>query len=83
MDNTINKLINKSEELTGLLKELQTSTEAEQYRYVLKFEYNMGSEDVYSLHDNQTGKVKLDRLQNINSWLNIRGIDASQIYKVV
>lgn len=82
MDNQIDNIISKTEELANLLRELKTSNEAEKYRYVLKFEYSMGDEDVYSLYDNETQKVKIDRLDNIKSWLNIRGVSDDTIYKV-
>ena len=82
MKNQYETLINKSEELTGLLKELQISSEAEQHRYVIKFECKQGSDDIYSLYDNVTKKVMLDKMERIESWLRLRNISPDLVYQV-
>ena len=76
-------LIQKSEKMTSLLKELQVSTEAESCQYVVKFECEMGSDKVYSLYDNINSRlIKMDKLDRINSWFNIRNISEDKIYRV-
>ena len=82
MDNQYQTLINKSKELTGLLQELKVSAEAEQHRYVIKFECKQGSDDIYSLCDNVTKKVMLDKMERIESWLHIRNISPDLVYRV-
>lgn len=75
-------LINKSERMTELLKELQTTTKAESHQYVIKFECEMGNDKVYSLYDNANSRlIKMDKLERINSWLNIRNIGEDKIYR--
>jgi hypothetical protein len=75
-------LIKKSEKMTELLKELQVSTIAEQYQYVVKFECKQGDTNMYSLHDRVKDTVKIDKLERLNSWLNIRGISEESVYRV-
>ena len=75
-------LIKKSEKMTELLKELKVSLIAEQYQYVIKFEYKEGDTEIYSLYDRVKDTVKLDKLERINSWLNIRGIKEETIYRL-
>ena len=75
-------LIKKSEKMTELLKELKVSLIAEHYQYVIKFEYNEGDTEIYSLYDRVKDTVKLDKLERINSWLNIRGIKEETIYRL-
>ena len=75
-------LIRKSEKMTELLKELQVSTIAEQYRYVIKFEYKKGDTQTYSLYDRVMDTTKIDKLERINSWLNIRDINEEFVYRV-
>ena len=75
-------LIKKSEKMTELLKELQVSLIAEQYQYVIKFEYKEGDTEIYSLYDRVKDTVKLDKLERINSWLNIRSIKEENIYRL-
>lgn len=76
------ELISKSEQLTALLKELDTSITAEKHRYVVKWEYKMGQDDVYSMKDNITGEVKLDKLSRIMSWLHIRNVDEKEVFYI-
>jgi hypothetical protein len=75
-------LIRKSEKMTELLKELQVSTIAEQYRYVIKFEYKQGDTQIFSLHDRVTDTTKIDKVQRLNSWLNFRSISEESVYRV-
>jgi len=75
-------LIRKSEKMTELLKELEISQIAQNYQYVLKFEYKQGDTEVYSLFDRVKNTVKLDKLERINSWLNIRGIKVESVYTI-
>lgn len=76
------ELIEKSEQLTALLKELDTSVTAEKHKYVVKWEHKMGQDDVYSMKDNITGEVKLDKLSRIMSWLHIRNIDKKEVFYI-
>ena len=80
--NKYDTLISKSNEMIDLLKELQISNEAEGYRYILKHEFKLGSEEVFSLLDNETQKLKIDRLENIESWLKIRNVSSDKVYRV-
>jgi hypothetical protein len=75
-------IIKKSEELTDLLKELDTSVTAEKHRYVVKLEYEIGKDSVYSVKDNITGKVILDKLDRIKSWLHLRNVDEADIFYI-
>ena len=75
-------LIKKSEKMTELLKELKVSLIAEHYQYVIKFEYKEGDTEIYSLYDRVKDTVKLDKLERINSWLNIRSIKEETIYRL-
>ena len=71
-------LIEKSSKLTELLEELQSSVKSESYQYVVKFEFD----NIYSLYDNTNSRlIKLDKIERINSWLNIRNISEDKIYK--
>lgn len=77
----INLIKEKLEKQLELLKELETSLEAEKYRYVVKYEHNFGSStEIYSLYDRDVDDIiKVDRLSRILSWLNVRNIDQSQV----
>jgi hypothetical protein len=75
-------LIKKSEKMTELLKELEASTIAERYQYVIKFECNQGDTNMYSLHDRVKDTVKIDKLERLNRWLNIRGISEESIFRL-
>lgn len=69
------EIIDKSNRLIAFLGELKDVTEAEKHRYVVKLEYKMGDEDVYSLYDNHTKQlIKYDKLDRIKSYFNIRNI---------
>ena len=71
-------LIEKSNKLTKLLEELQSSVKSESYQYVVKFEFD----NIYSLYDNTNSRlIKLDKIERINSWLNIRNISEDKIYR--
>ena len=71
-------LIEKSDKLTELLKELQSSVKSETYQYVVKFEFD----NIYSLYDNTNSRlIKLDKIERINNWLKIRNISEDKIYK--
>ena len=75
-------LIKKSEKMTELLKELEASTIAERYQYVVKFECKQGDTNMYSLHDRVKDTVKIDKLERLNRWLNIRGISEESIFRL-
>lgn len=75
-------LIEKTKKLTSLLEELQIAKEEEPYQYKIKFEYTLGGNDVYSLYDRSNNKVKIDKLERLNSWINIRGISEEKIYRL-
>ena len=69
------EIIDKSNRLIAFLGELKDVTEAEKHRYVVKLEYKMGDEDVYSLYDNHNKQlIKYDKLDRIKSYFNIRNI---------
>ena len=70
------KLKNIVNEFLGELKDV---TEAEKHKYVVKLEYKMGDENVYSLYDNHAKQlIKYDKLDRIKSYFNIRNI-----YKII
>jgi hypothetical protein len=75
-------LIKKSEKLTELLKELNVSKITENYQYVIKFEYKEGDTEIYSLYDRVKNTVKIDKLERIESWLNVRGVEKEKIYRI-
>jgi len=78
----INKIIDKSAELIDLLKELKASAEADKCKYLVKFEYSLGDEKVFSLFDNELKElIMLDRPQRIISYLKVRNISEELIYK--
>jgi len=80
--NNLETLIEKSERLTDFFRELQTSIKSESRQYVIKFECKMGSDKVYSLYDNVNSRlIKMDKLDRINSWFNIRNISEDKIYR--
>jgi len=69
------EIIDKSNKLIAFLGELKDVTEAEKHKYVVKLEYKMGDEDVYSLYDNHAKQlIKYDKLDRIKSYFNIRNI---------
>lgn len=69
------EIIDKSNKLIAFLGELKDVTEAEKHRYVVKLEYKMSDENVYSLYDNHTKQlIKYDKLDRIKSYFNIRNI---------
>ena len=77
MDN----LIDKSKQLTSLLEELKQVTNAEKHKYIVKFEYKMGDDNVYSLYNNEEDKlIKLDKMDRIKSYFNLRNVAESDIY---
>ena len=80
----IKELREKSEKLTSLLDELQQSIDAEKHRYIIKKEYNLyGNADVHSLTDTKTKEViKIDKLERLLSWLNIRNIDQKSVFYI-
>ena len=77
--NNLETLIEKSERLTDFFRELQTSIKSESRQYVIKFE----CDKVYSLYDNVNSRlIKMDKLDRINSWFNIRNISEDKIYRI-
>ena len=69
------KLIDKSKELTALLEELNVVTEVEKHKYVVKFEYKLGDDNVYSIYNNEEKKfVKYDKIDRVKSYFNVRNI---------
>jgi hypothetical protein len=80
--NNLETLIEKSERLTDFFRELQTSIKSESRQYVIKFEFGVGNNKVYSLYDNINSRlIKMDKLDRINSWFNIRNISEDKIYR--
>jgi hypothetical protein len=80
--NQIDKIIDKLSEIIDLLKELKVSSTAEKCKYLVKFEYSLGDEKVFSLYDTELKKlIMLDRPQRIISYLNLRNIPEELIYK--
>ena len=75
-------LIEKTKKLTRLLIELQIVKEEESFQYKVKYEYRMGKDDVYSLYDSKNKKLMMDKLDRINSWLNVRNIHENVIYRL-
>ena len=75
-------LIEKTKKLTRLLIELQIVKEEESFQYRVKYEYRMGKDDVYSLYDSKNKKLMMDKLDRINSWLNVRNIHENVIYRL-
>ena len=75
-------LIEKTKKLTRLLIEIQISKEEESFQYKVKYECRMGKDDVYSLYDSKNKKLMMDKLDKINSWLNIRNIHENVIYRL-
>ena len=80
--NKYDTLISKSNEMIDLIRELQISREAEDYRYIIKYEFTQGTDDMYSLLDNETQHLKIDKLERIESWLKIRNISQDKVYKI-
>jgi hypothetical protein len=77
MDN----LIDKSKQLTSLLEELKQVTDAEKHKYIVKFEYKLGDENVYSIYNNEEKKfIKYDKLDRVKSYFNLRNVAESDIY---
>ncbi len=80
--NNLETLIEKSERLTDFFRELQTSIKSESRQYVIKFEFGVSNNKVYSLYDNINSRlIKMDKLDRINSWFNIRNISEDKIYR--
>ena len=75
-------LIEKTKKLTNLLIELKISKEEESFQYKVKYEYRMGKDDVYSLYNSKNKKLMMDKLDRINSWLNVRNIHENVIYRL-
>ena len=75
-------LIEKTKKLTRLLIELQIVKEEESFQYKVKYEYKLGKDDVYSLYDSKNKKLMMDKLDRINSWLNVRNIHENVIYRL-
>ena len=75
-------LIEKTKKLTRLLIELQIVKEEESFQYKVKYEYRLGKDDVYSLYDSKNKKLMMDKLDRINSWLNVRNIHENVIYRL-
>lgn len=79
MDN----LIDKSKQITSLLEELKQVTDAEKHKYVVKLEYQLGDDNVYSLYSNIDSKfIKFDKLDRLKSYFNLRNIAESDVYYV-
>jgi len=77
----LSNLIDKSKQLTSLLEELKQVTHAEKHKYIVKFEYKMGDDNVYSLYNNEEDKlIKLDKMDRIKSYFNLRNVAESDIY---
>jgi hypothetical protein len=75
------ELIDKSKELTTLLQELESVTEVEKHKYVVKFEYKLGDDNVYSIYNNEEKKfVKYDKIDRVKSYFNVRNIKETDIY---
>jgi len=75
------ELIDKSKKLTTLLQELEAVTEVEKHKYVVKFEYKLGDDNVYSIYNNEEKKfVKYDKIDRVKSYFNVRNIKETDIY---
>ena len=75
------ELIDKSKQLTSFLEEAKKVIEAEKHKYIVKFEYKMGDENVYSLFNNEENRlIKLDKMDRIKSYFNLRNVAKSDIY---
>ena len=75
------ELIDKSKKLTTLLQELEAVTEAEKHKYIVKFEYKMGDDNVYSIYNNEEKKfIKYDKIDRIKSYFNVRNVKEADIY---
>ena len=77
----INEAISKMQNTIALLEELKISIQAEQCRYVVKFETEIGNVPLYSLYDNQTKSLlKLDRAEALKSFFKNYFIKATDVY---
>ena len=75
------KLIDKSKKLTTLLQELEAVTEVEKHKYVVKFEYKLGDDNVYSIYNNEEKKfIKYDKIDRVKSYFNVRNVKETDIY---
>jgi hypothetical protein len=75
------ELIDKSKKLTTLLQELEAVTEVEKHKYVVKFEYKLGDDNVYSIYNNEEKKfVKYDKIDRVKSYFNVRNVKETDIY---
>lgn len=69
------KLIIKSEYLISLLKELHKNQEIEKYDYCVRpIQDEFNNYELINIKTNSL--IKLDRLENIKSYLNIRNINS-------
>lgn len=75
------ELIDKSKKLTTLLQELEVVTEAEKHKYIVKFEYKLGDDNVYSIYNNEEKKfIKYDKIDRVKSYFNVRNVKEADIY---
>ena len=77
----INEAISKMQNTIALLEELKISIQAEQCRYVVKLETEIGNVPLYSLYDNQTKSLlNLDRAETLKSFLNKINATETDVY---
>ena len=76
----INLVKEKLQKQIELLNELEIAQQAEQHKYIVKFEYDMNGK-VYSLYNREEDRlIRIDKLDRIKSWLNVRNIPTEQIF---
>lgn len=76
----INLVKEKLQKQIELLNELEIAQQAEQHKYIVKFEYDMNGK-VYSLYNREEDRlIMVNRLDRIKSWLNVRNIPTEQIF---
>lgn len=76
----INLVKEKLQKQIELLNELEIAQQAEQHKYIVKYEYDMNGK-VYSLYNREEDKlIKMDRLERVKSWLAVRNIPIEQIF---
>lgn len=76
----INLVKEKLQKQIELLNELEIAQQAEQHKYIVKFEYDMNGK-VYSLYNREQDRlIMVNRLDRIKSWLNVRNIPTEQIF---
>lgn len=80
----VDALIALTEKKLALLKELKQAIEAEKFRYTVKREFTQGKVAHYSLFDREENKcIMIEPLGRIDSWLKLRNIPTSEVYRVV